>query len=64
MYFCCCFENMLKIHLFISSKGTHVIYAFANIESGVLSGIWSNPLKDLRKQNKDVKLMVAVGGWG
>ena len=43
---------------------THVIFSFANIEGGVLSGVWSNPLKELRQKNKDVKLMVAVGGWG
>ena len=43
---------------------THVIFAFANIEGGVLSGIWSNPLKEIRQKNPDVKLLVAVGGWG
>lgn len=43
---------------------THVIYSFASIEGGVLSSVWSNPLKELRNKNKDIKLMVAVGGWG
>ncbi len=43
---------------------THVIYSFASIEGGVLSSVWSNPLKELRIKNKDIKLMVAVGGWG
>jgi GH18 family chitinase len=42
---------------------THVIYSFANMEGGILSGVWSNPLKELRKQSSDIKLMVAVGGW-
>ncbi len=43
---------------------THVIYSFASIEGGVLSSVWSNPLKELRNKNKDIKLMLAVGGWG
>lgn len=43
---------------------THVIYAFASMENGLLSGVWSNPLKELKQKNAEVKLMVAVGGWG
>lgn len=42
---------------------THVIYSFANMEGGVLSNVWSNPIKELRQKNSDIKLMVAVGGW-
>lgn len=42
---------------------THIIYSFANMEGGVLSGVWSNPLKEVKKQNPDVKLMLAVGGY-
>jgi len=42
---------------------THVIFSFAGMEGGVMSGLWSNPLKELRQRNKDVVLMVAVGGW-
>jgi hypothetical protein len=42
---------------------THIIYAFAGVESGVLSNVWSNPLKEIRKTNPDIKIMVAVGGW-
>lgn len=43
---------------------THVVYAFASMENGMLSGVWSNPLKELKQKNPDIKLMVAVGGWG
>lgn len=43
---------------------THVIHSFASIENGMLSGLWSNPLKELRQKSPDLKLMVAVGGWG
>ena len=42
---------------------THVIYSFASIENGVLSNVWSNPLLELKRKNKNIKIMVAVGGW-
>jgi len=42
---------------------THVIYSFANMEGGVLGNVWSNPIKELRQKNPEIKLMVAVGGW-
>lgn len=43
---------------------THIIHSFASMENGMLSGVWSNPLKEIRQKNPEVKLMVAVGGWG
>lgn len=43
---------------------THIVYAFASMENGMLSGVWSNPLKEIKQKNPDIKLMVAVGGWG
>lgn len=43
---------------------THVIYAFASMENGMLSGVWSNPLKEIKQKSPEIKLMVAVGGWG
>ena len=42
---------------------THLIYSFASIENGMLSGVWSNPFKELKQKNSNLKLMVAVGGW-
>jgi chitinase len=43
---------------------THLIYSFASIENGMLSGIWSNPFKEIKKSHPSLKIMVAVGGWG
>lgn len=43
---------------------THIIYSFASIENGMLSGVWSNPFKELKTKNPQLKLMIAVGGWG
>ncbi len=42
---------------------THIIYAFAGMENGLLSftsEIWSNSLKDLRKENPSLKIMLLV----
>lgn len=68
-----CGEPLKRICYFTSWSGilptdrpelcTHVIYSFASIEAGTLSGVWSNPLKELRQKNSNIKLMVAVGGW-
>ncbi len=43
---------------------THLVYSFASIENGMLSGLWSNPFKDIKLKNPSLKTMVAVGGWG
>jgi GH18 family chitinase len=68
----CCGEPLKRICYYTSWGGslpnppelcTHVIYSFANIEGGVLGGVWSNPLKELKQKNPNIKLMVAVGGW-
>ncbi len=69
-----CGEPLKRICYFTSWSGimptdradlcTHVIYSFASMEGGVLSGVWSNPLKEMRQKNPSIKLMVAVGGWG
>jgi chitinase len=42
---------------------THVIYSFADMSNGQLSGVWSNPLSHLRNSNPSIKILVAVGGW-
>ncbi len=42
---------------------THIVHSFASIENGMLSGVWSNPLKELKQKNPEIKIMVAVGGW-
>lgn len=42
---------------------TTVIYSFAGMSGGVLSGAWGNPLSSLRQQNPNIKILLAVGGW-
>lgn len=42
---------------------TVIIYTHAKIENGILTGLWSNPLSDLKSLNKNLKIMIGVGGW-
>ncbi|KAI3380099.1 hypothetical protein SNEBB_010671 [Seison nebaliae] len=42
---------------------THVIYSFASMSNGVLSGVSSNPLLSLKRNDPNIKLLCAVGGW-
>lgn len=42
---------------------TTVIYSFADMSGGVLSGLWGNPLLHLKNANPNIKLLIAVGGW-
>lgn len=42
---------------------TTVIYSFADMSGGLLSGVWGNPLASLKQTNPKLKILVAVGGW-
>lgn len=53
-----------------ATKLTHIIYAFAKIDKGevILGDAAVDPrnfveLRDLRQQNEQLKLLIAVGGW-
>ena len=68
----CCGDQLRRVCYYTSWGGikplaqhcTHVVHSFATMENGVLDGVWSNPLKELKKDNPELKLMLAVGGWG
>ena len=40
-----------------------IIYTYAKIENGILTGLWSNPLSELKLHNRNLKVMIGVGGW-
>lgn len=49
-----------------AEKLTHVYYAFADIEDGVIceDGDRIHEMAALRERNPDLKVIVSVGGWG
>jgi len=50
-----------------AAKLTHINYAFALIKDGRVSGDHLKKLhllKELKQKNKDLKLIISIGGWG
>jgi chitinase len=65
---CTGLEHICYFTAWVSTKPppylcTTIIYSFADMKDGVMSGVDSNPLLDLKNANPSIKLLLAVGGW-
>lgn len=65
---CTALEHICYFTSWVSTKPhpylcTTVIYSFADMKDGVMSGVDKNPLIDLKNANPNIKLLLAVGGW-